>query len=111
METSQKRLVGFSALSAAAAAAYIALVALFLSEGETLFENVSGPFAPMVLLMLLVASVAVMAVLFFGRPAMLFMEGKRKEAALSVVWTVGLFLGATFVTIAALAGYSAYGGF
>lgn len=51
--------------------------------------------APLAMLMLFVLSAAVMALLVFGKPAMLYVDGKKKEAVQMVCWTVGTLAVAT----------------
>jgi hypothetical protein len=80
-----------AALHAAAALGYITVLVAVLSSFR---PEDALPEVLMALTMLstLVLSAAVMAMLFFFRPVMLLLEGKKKEAALFVLWTMGFFL-------------------
>ncbi len=69
---------------------YISLVALLMSNGEALFGN--GPdnvLAPVMMLLLLVLSASIMGVLFFAKPVMLYLDGKKKEAVRLLYLTIG----------------------
>ncbi len=68
-------------LNAAGAAAYIGAVVLFLQFLQSLRQNTpDSPIDGMGAISLLVFSVAVMAFLFFYRPALLLIENKKAEA-------------------------------
>jgi|GEM_PF-3438573 hypothetical protein len=60
-------------------------------------------FGPVVVLNLLVISAAVMAVLFFLKPIMLFIEDKKKEAILLLSFTMGWFVFLTAATVLMIA--------
>ena len=87
--------------NAAGAAAYIGAVALFMHYIESVRHDTPDTiFDGMGVISLLVFSVAVMAFLFFYRPAVLLIENKKKEA-LSYFFTTLLIFGA--ITLALLA--------
>lgn len=84
------KLAQYGFMHALGAAAYIALVAFIMSNGEKWFG--SGPdnvFAPIAMLLLLVLSAAVMGALVLLRPAIWFMNGQKGEAVKLFFWTVG----------------------
>ncbi len=66
-------------LNAGLATIYIALVSLIMSQGQRMFGN-DGPITPIAVLLLFCVSAAVMATLVFGRPAMLYLDGQKREA-------------------------------
>lgn len=78
---------------------YISLVVALITTLEKYFTNTPDTFmAPIAMLLLLVLSVAVMAILVFGRPVYLFLNNAKREAFLFLGYTLGwLFL---FVIIA-----------
>jgi hypothetical protein len=73
---------------------YISLVVTLITNLEKYFANTPDTFmAPIAMLLLLVLSVAVMAVLVFGRPVYLFLNNAKQEAYLFLGYTLGwLFL-------------------
>lgn len=76
--------------SALGAFAYVIAVVLLLSNIGRLAESgEDGVLAPVGFLMLLVLSAAVMGLLIFGAPVMLYIDGKKKEAVRMVAWTIG----------------------
>jgi len=78
-----------SAGSAAGMALYAAGVAVFMSGAKNLFGDQPGVAAPVFMLLLFVLSAAVEALLMFGLPAWLFLNGKPKEAVETTLITVG----------------------
>ena len=87
-------------MNAFAAALYITAVATFLSHAE----KILGPdpvektaFIPMFMLSLLVVSAAVTGFAVFGRPAMWYLDGKKKEALALLAATLGFLAGITAI--------------
>ena len=79
-------------LNAIAAFVYILAVVLVMSSLERLTGGrEDGLLAPVAFLSLFTLSAAVMASLFFGKPAMLYVDGKKKEALMMLCWTIGTF--------------------
>lgn len=81
---------------AALVAAYVALVAFFMSHLEVFFGK--GPdsalggkqwLLPMTFLMLLVFSAAVVGTLIFARPVALYLDNQKKEALAMLAYTIG----------------------
>ena len=80
---------------------YIVFVAFLMSNGESLFGNIDNTvLGPIAMLLLFTLSAAVMSLLVFGRPVMLYLDGKKKEAMNFAGATVGfLFIEALLVFI------------
>ncbi|OGI27340.1 MAG: hypothetical protein A2359_00855 [Candidatus Moranbacteria bacterium RIFOXYB1_FULL_43_19] len=78
----QKQLTKLGFLCALGEAAYIGLVALLMSGAERFFGNTPDNkiLAPITFLLLFVLSAAVSGALVLGKPALMYMEGKKKEA-------------------------------
>jgi hypothetical protein len=73
--------------------AYIACIALFLSNAQTMFGDQKTFLIPIAMLMLLVLSVAIMGILIFGNPVLLYLDGKKKEGLMFLGYIIGwLFL-------------------
>ena len=79
-------------LNALIATAYIAVVALVITNGESLFGKNDSVLNGMLFLLLFVISAAVMGVTIFGRPIMWYLDGKKTEAILLVSYTLALLL-------------------
>lgn len=90
-------------LHAIGAAAYIVVVSRFMMFASDTHTD-PGIFDPAIILMLLVLSVATMAILFFLRPIFLYVDGKKKESlwflGLTVFWFV--FLAAVMFCVSVL---------
>jgi len=87
-------------INALSASAYIIFgVAIMTFVTQPLKNKPDTFLAPIVFLSLLTLSVAVMAILFFYQPLILFIEGKKKEAINLFVKTVGIFAAITTVVL------------
>lgn len=97
-----KQSLSFSAL----AVLYVALVAMVMRNAEKLLGQIDeSVLAPIVFLLLLVVSVATMSLLIFGKPLMLYMDGKKRDAVTMVICTVcclALFIALLVVAIVVL---------
>jgi len=80
---------------AGGAVLYIVAVATLMRNAERLFggPGPDSPLAPIAALSLLVVSAATMGLLIFGKPVMLYIDGKKREAVMMATYTV-CFLGA-----------------
>lgn len=77
---------------------YVFLVAQLLNNGELLFGNIDNSFiGPFAMLLLFVASAAIVGGLVFGQAVLLFLDGKRKDSIKSAIYSVGWLLSATCV--------------
>lgn len=86
-----KKLIQQSFLLALGEGIYISLVALLMFSVEKLFGSKPDPviIAPIALLLLFVVSASISGALILGKPTMLYLDGKKKEA----VQLFGLILG------------------
>ncbi|MFA5098919.1 MAG: hypothetical protein WC461_01720 [Candidatus Paceibacterota bacterium] len=92
-------------INAVCAAAYIALVAIFMPIAGKIFgpDDDKSVLGPMVFLMTFVISTAVMAMLIFGKPILLYLDGLKKEAVSMIIYTIAsLILIVAAATIAQL---------
>jgi|SRR3989338_3104892 len=80
-------------VNALTAAAYVSLVASFMFNASKFFGHAEPDtvLAPIFLLLLFVFSAALMGSLIFGRPALWYLDGKKKEALLLLTYTLGIF--------------------
>lgn len=102
----QKQLIKLGFLLALGEAVYIALVTLLISGAERFFANTPDNkiLAPMVFLLLFVLSAAISGALILGKPALMYVEGKKKEAmalfGLNLFWLFIFFLLAVISLVA-----------
>jgi hypothetical protein len=80
-------------INAASVFTYIVLVASFFFNIQTFFgaNSKETVLIPIVMLMLLVFSVALVGSLIFGRPILWYLDGKKQEAVLLLTYTLGVF--------------------
>jgi len=86
-----KKLIKQSFLHVILAIAYIFCVATFFRNAEFLLGKEDNFFSPVIALMLLVMSAAIMGILFFGRPVQLYLDNQKKEAVTFFGYTLGWF--------------------
>jgi hypothetical protein len=82
---------------------YISAVAWLMSNGEALFGEEESFLVPVAMLMLLVLSAAVMGLLVFGRPILMYLDGKKREAVTFLGYTLGWMTLLTFLMFIVLA--------
>lgn len=88
-----KTIIKSAFINAIATAVYIIAVASFMYYGQTAsFGNKNIILMPIAMLMLFVFSAAFTAILIFGRPVMLYLDGKKNDALLLLACTLGIFL-------------------
>lgn len=88
-------------LNAGGAVGYVGAVALFLNFISSMrHDTPDTPLDSMAFLSLLVCSAAVMAFLFFYRPATLLIENKKAEALSYFFKTLASFAGVTALVLA-----------
>ena len=93
------KLLSRAAVHAGLAFAYIVCIALGLRfTAKDAFSSVPDFFAPIIMLTLLVLSAAVMAVLIFGKPVLLYLDNQKKDAITLLFYTLGC-LAAIFVAV------------
>lgn len=95
----------WAVVNALAATVYIAAIASFIFYAPKFFGPTKGDntvFIPIVMLLLLVFSVALMAILIFGRPVILYLDGNKKEALSLLFQTLGVLFFAAIIALIAL---------
>ena len=104
----KKEIIKNALINAGLAASYIMLVAVLVLGPKSLLNRIGNEedtiLSPIIFLLLLVISVAVMAVTIFGRPVMWYLDEKKKEAVNLLGYTIGIlvFIFAFFISIAIL---------
>ncbi len=74
-----------------------------MSNGSKLFGEEDTFFTPVAVLMLLVLSAAVMGTLVFGRPILMYLDGKKREAVMFLGYTLGWLTLLTLLVFLSLA--------
>lgn len=80
---------------------YIALVVSVLFFGSAIAGEPDNILMPMGMLAVFVLSAAMMAFIFFYRPVIMLLDGKRDEAVKLFLTTVAYFAGFTILVVAA----------
>lgn len=86
-------------------AAYIVLVVMFIFSLQTFQQEPDTIIVPMAMLLLFVCSAAITGFLVFGKPAMLYIDGKKRDAVLLLGYTLGILVLITIVFFISLIAY------
>lgn len=90
-------IIGWAALHAAIATGYVLFVVNVI---QTLApREPQPPFGPAGFLLLFSLSAAIMACLVFGRSVLWYLDGRKKEAVLLVLWTIFFLFVATALVL------------
>ena len=93
-----------SLASATGVLAYVAAIALLMSNGQNIFSQQSNSFLmPMLMLLLFIISAAITGLLVLGKPIHLYMGGLKKEAIILLFSTLGWLVLFLILVVAALA--------
>ncbi len=89
-----------AAVNAVATAVYVVIVGAFVSHaGKMKLGRAHPTLIPIAMLMLLVFSAAVTGGLIFGKPALWYLDGRKKEGLALLLYTLGIFFVLTIVTL------------
>ncbi len=81
-----------SLASAVGVAAYVAVISYVMRNGEKVFGQVNNFLGPIAFLLMFVLSATITGALVLGRPAMLFLDGQKKEAVKLFLFSAGWLL-------------------
>ena len=95
----------YALMHAIAVVLYVAALVCLIFYGESIVSsNIPELVAPILVLLLLVVSAAVMGMLVFLRPLMWYLDGKKKEAIHLAIYTVaGIALIAALICVSLIA--------
>lgn len=87
-------------VNATGTALYVVIIALFLSNAQSIFgpDEPKTMLIPVLMLLLLILSAAITGSLVFGRPILWYLDGKKQEAlsllgyTLAVLFAITLFV-------------------
>ena len=92
-------------LNSLGTAAYIILVVSLIFSMQTFQEEPDNIVIPIAMLMLFVCSAAITAFLVFGKPVMLYLDGKKNESISLLLYTIGILVLLTILTFVILIVY------
>ena len=85
---------------------YIILVASFMYFLQSFLPKETNTlFIPIAMLLLFVFSAGLTGMLVFGKPVMLYLDGKKKEAVSLIGYTLGFLFVLTLIAFVLLVGY------
>jgi hypothetical protein len=90
-------------------AAYIILVVSFIFSLQIFSSKEDNIIIPIAMLLLFVCSAAITGFLVFGKPVMLYMDGKKKEAVSLLVYTIVILFLITLIFFIFLIAYFMFG--
>ena len=93
-------------INSIATTAYVIAVACFLFFGTMNKLGQNSVFTPIAFLLLFVFSAALTGFLIFGKPAQLYVDGKKKEALSLLTYTLIIFSLITFASLIILIVFS-----
>ena len=89
-------------------AAYIVLVVLFIFSFQIFSEKKDVIIIPISKLLLFVSSAAITGFLVFGKPVMLYVDGKKREAVSLLGYTLVMLFLITLVSFISMIGYYSF---
>lgn len=89
-------------------AVYIILVVSFMFSLQSFPELEDTAFIPIAMLLLFVCSAAITGFLVFGKPVMLYIDGKKREAVSLLGYTIGILFLITLISFIFLIAYFNY---
>ncbi|MGC9610716.1 MAG: hypothetical protein ABSE68_00625 [Minisyncoccia bacterium] len=100
----KSKLVLRSFLNSLGATAYIALVAIFLSNAQNIFgaEEKKIFLIPLAMLLLFVLSASVVGALILGKPILLYLDGEKRAGVKLFLHSVAWLLGFTLIAFFAI---------
>ncbi len=101
-----EKIIRLALINSVGTAAYIILVVSFIFSLQSLPESEETLFIPIAMLLLFVCSAAITGFLVFGKPAMLYIDGKKREAVSLLVYTLGILVLITLISFIFLIAYS-----
>ncbi len=102
-ETMRKKLIIYALGCALGEAGYILLVALLIRNANKIFGSNPGILGIIAFLLLFVLSAAVSGALILGKPFLLYLEGKKKEALELFGFTLGWIIIFMIILLASVA--------
>ena len=100
-----RKIIQRAFIDAIGTTAYIVLVVSFIFSLRTFSEENDIIIIPIAMLLLFVCSAAITGFLVFGKPIMLYIDGKKKEAVYLLGYTIGILFLITLISFIFLIAY------
>lgn len=97
-----KKICKQSFIYSLAAAAYIALVAIFMANAEKFLGKNDTALSALAFLLLFSLSALIVGALLVGKPLMIYLDGKKKEAVWALLANAGWMLLFLIISLAIL---------
>jgi len=98
----QSKYILRSFINALGTTVYVILVALFMFNGENLFDKTDNFLMPVFMLLLFILSASITGLLVLGKPVLMYLDNLKKEAVTLLLATIGwlaIFLLIVFVIL------------
>ena len=92
-------------IDAIATVLYIILIVSFIFSLQIFYPKEGIIIIPIAMLLLFVCSAAITGFLVFGKPVMLYLDGKKKDAIKLLGYTIGILILITILTFILLIAY------
>ena len=99
----RQTIIKYAFLHAVATVVYVALVALIITNSNTLFGKQPSILTAMAFLLAFVVSAAITGSLVLGRPALWYFNGNKNEAIKLALYTIAFICLITLIVLAVLA--------
>ena len=99
------KIINRAIIDAVGTALYIILVVSFIFSLQMFSEKEDIIIIPIAMLLLFVCSAAITGFLVFGKPVMLYLDGKKREAVSLLGYTIGMLVLLTLISFISLIGY------
>ena len=104
--TNMNKIIKRALIDSLGTAAYIIFIVLLIFSLQGLFsEKEDIIIIPVAMLLLFVSSASITGFLVFGKPVMLYIDGKKREAVSLLLYTVGILFLITIVSFIFLITY------
>ncbi len=100
---SARKIIAYAFLHAVTTVIYVALIALIITNGNTLFGKTQSILTTMAFLLTFVVSAAITGSLVLGRPALWYFNGNKNEAIKLALYTIAFICLITFILLIILA--------
>ena len=99
------KIIKRAAINAVGTAIYVVLIVLFIFSLQIFQKEEDIIIIPMAMLLLFVCSAAITGFLVFGKPIMLYIDGKKREAVSLLGYTIGILALITLISFIILIVY------
>ncbi len=98
----KSQIIKSALINSLSAAVYVIIVGSFLYYGPSRFGPINSVIVPIALLLLLVLSAALLGLIIFAKPVMMYLNDSKKEALQLVSYTVAFLAAVTVIALVVL---------